>query len=267
MQVLSYICFVVTFCFLLLNPSHGLNLKSLNYSKVKNDGEWNVGAATWYGEAEGAGSDGGACGYGESVEKPPLSKMISAGGSSLFSGGRGCGACYQVKCTKYPACSGNPVSVMISDECPDCHLASVHFDLSGTALGSMASPGKANNLRNVGQLQILYKRVACSFGNSIAFTIDEGANPYYFAAEIEYENGDGDLVEVQVKQANSDTWLPMRRSWGSRWALNFGSGLKPPFSIKLTEDGNNNGRNTIVARNVIPSHWKPGQVYRSVVNF
>ncbi|XP_047149969.1 putative expansin-B2 [Vigna umbellata] len=266
MQVLSYISFVVTFCSLLLNPSHGLNLKLFNISKFQKDDQWNVAAATWYGEPEGAGSDGGACGYADSVQKPPLSKMISAGGSSLFRGGRGCGACYQVKCRESTACSGNPVSLMITDECPGCHSASVHFDLSGTVFGSMATPGKENSLRNVGQLQILYRRVACSFGNSIAFSVDKGANPYYFATAIEYENGDGDLVEVQLKQANSDTWLPMQRSWGSRWSLNFGSRMQPPFSIKLTEDGNNK-RNTIVAENVIPSGWKAGLVYRSVVNF
>jgi len=50
------------------------------------------------------------------------------------------------------------VRVMITDECPGCFLGSVHFDLSGTAFGSMATPGKAKNLRNVGTLQILYKR-------------------------------------------------------------------------------------------------------------
>ncbi|ESW06724.1 hypothetical protein PHAVU_010G071000 [Phaseolus vulgaris] len=266
MQVFSYISFVVIVYSLLLNPSHGLNLKLFNSSKIENDDEWKVAAATWYGEPDGAGSDGGACGYVESVEKPPLSKMISAGGSSLYQGGRGCGACYQVKCTENTACSGNAVSVMITDECPGCFLGSVHFDLSGTAFGSMATPDKADNLRNVGQLQILYKRVACSFGNSITFTIDNGANPFYFATEIEYENGDGDLVDIELKQANSDTWLPMQRSWGSRWALNLGSMMQPPFSIKLTEDGKNQ-RRTIVADSVIPSGWKPGQVYRSVVNF
>jgi hypothetical protein len=107
-------------------------------------------------------------------------------------------------------------------------------------------------------------RVACSFGNSIVFTIDNGANPYYFATEIEYENGNGDLVAVELSQSN--TWLPMFRSWGSRWAFNTGSPLQTPFSIKLTESGNGSN-NTIIAENVIPQNWQPGQVYRSLVNF
>lgn len=68
-----------------------------------------------------------------------------------------------MKCTERTACSGNPVSLMITDECPGCHLASVHFDLSGTAFGSMATPGKENSLRNVGQLQILYRRYNNSY--------------------------------------------------------------------------------------------------------
>ncbi|XP_020205626.2 putative expansin-B2 [Cajanus cajan] len=268
MRVLSYMSFVVACYSLLLNHCHCLNLELLNVSKIKNeDAQWQNAAATWYGPPNGGGTDGGACGYGAAVENPPLSKMISAGGPSLFRGGRGCGACYEVKCRENGACSGNPVRVMISDECPGCNLQSLHFDLSGTAFGSMATPNNADNLRNAGQITIQYTRVACSFGKSMAFAIDGGSNPYYFATEIEYENGNGDLVDIELKQANSNTWLPMFRSQGSRWALNVGKLLQAPFSIKLTEDYGNNRNKTIVADTVIPYDWKPGQVYRSLINF
>ncbi|GAU30818.1 hypothetical protein TSUD_267380 [Trifolium subterraneum] len=221
-----------------------------------------MGIATWYGPPEGAGSDGGACGYVNSVENPPLNKMISAGGASLFNGGKGCGACYEVKCNSNSACSGNPMTVMITDNCPECEPG--HFDLSGTAFGSIAQQGQAQNLRNAGKINIQYRRVACSFGNSITFAVDSGSNQFYFATEIEYENGDGDIINVEVSQSN--TWLPMQRSWGARWALNKGSQFQTPFSIKITQSGSG-GQKTIIASNVIPPNWQPGQVYRSAVNF
>ncbi|KAJ9680682.1 hypothetical protein PVL29_019871 [Vitis rotundifolia] len=251
---------------LLLNPSSCFHPKLLTVSKLQSDTDWSPAGATWYGPANGAGSDGGACGYEDAVEKAPFSAKVSAGGPSLFKSGKGCGACYQVKCTGNAACSGSPVTVTITDECAGCVSESTHFDLSGTAFGAMAKSGQADQLRNAGVLQIQYRRVECEYpGTSVAFHVDSGSNSNYFASLIEYEDGDGDLARVDLQQAlDSDMWVPMQQSWGAVWKLDYGSELRAPFSIKLTavESGN-----TLVAKNVIPAGWQPGKTYRSVVNF
>ncbi|GAA0151886.1 hypothetical protein Leryth_014883 [Lithospermum erythrorhizon] len=243
------------------------NPKVFNVSKTQSDYAWSVAEATWYGSPTGAGSDGGACGYSNAVDQAPFSSLITALSESLFNGGKGCGACYQVKCTDNAACSGNPVTVVVTDECPGCSLkwGGVHFDLSGTAFGAMANSGQEDQLRNAGDLQIQYMRVACNYpGVSVAFHVDSGSNPYYFAALIEYENGDGDLSGVDLKQAlDSDSWLPMQQSHGAVWKLDNHGQLQAPFSVKLTS-GNGN---TLVADNVIPAGWQPGTTYRSIVNF
>ena len=100
---------------------------------------------------------------------------------------------------------------------------------------------------------------------SIAFHVDSGSNSNYFASLIEYEDGDGDVSAVDLKQAtDSSTWLSMQESWGAVWKLNSGSTLQAPFSIRLTSAVSGN---TVVANNVIPAGWQPGQTYRSVINF
>jgi hypothetical protein len=100
---------------------------------------------------------------------------------------------------------------------------------------------------------------------SIAFHVDAGSNPNYFASLIEYEDGDGSLGSVDLKQAlDSASWLPMQQSWGAVWKLDAGSTLQAPFSIRLTSLDSGS---SVDANNVIPAGWQPGKTYRSVVNF
>ncbi|KAL0862243.1 hypothetical protein Bca101_041361 [Brassica carinata] len=253
--------FVLTF--VLLNSAHCFNPKRLNVSAVVGGSDWSLAGATFYGSPTGYGTDAGACGYKNAVAQAPFSSMVSAGGPSLYKSGRGCGACYQVKCTSNQACSTNPVTVVITDECKiGCDKESVHFDLSGTAFGAMAVPGQDSQLRDAGVLQILYRKVECNYiGETVVFQVDEGSNAYYFAALVKYVNGDGEIGLVELKQAlGSDTWLPMSRSWGAVWKLEVTSPLRAPLSLRLTYPDSGE---TVVASDVIPAGWQPGAKYKS----
>lgn len=56
------------------------------------------------------------------------------------------------------ACSGFPVTITITDECPDaCNNEPVHFDFSSNAFGYLAKPGQADNLRRAGRINVSYQ--------------------------------------------------------------------------------------------------------------
>ncbi|CAM0944618.1 unnamed protein product [Alopecurus aequalis] len=227
---------------------------------------WLAAGATYYGNPNGDGGEGGACGYQSAVGQPPFSSMIAAGSTPLFLGGMGCGACYDVICSSNKACSGKPVTVVITDLSPGNLYPGepAHFDMSGTSLGAMAKPGKADQLRAGGVIRIQYKRVPCKYpGVKITFRVDPGSNPFYFKILIEFSNGDGNLKAVAMKMAGSKSWTPMVHDWGALWRCNNGKRLQGPFTLRLTSGY---GR-VLVANNVIPANWKAGATYRSLVNY
>ncbi|XP_059301351.1 expansin-B3-like [Lycium ferocissimum] len=225
---------------------------------------WHSASATWYGSPNGDGSDGGACGYGSMVDVKPFKARVGAVSSGLFKNGEGCGACYKVKCLDKSICSKRAVTVIITDESPQLTKGLNHFDLSGSAFGRMAVSGRNGKLRNRGKITVIYRKTPCKYpGQNIAFHVNAGSTAYWLSLLVEFEDGDGDIGSMDIREARSNQWLKMTHLWGANWCI-IGGPLQGPFSIKLTTLSK---RRTLSARDVIPSKWTPKATYTSRLNF
>ncbi|TVU31797.1 hypothetical protein EJB05_23498 [Eragrostis curvula] len=229
------------------------------------DGVWLNAKATWYGQPTGAGpdDDGGACGI-KDVNLPPYNGMTSCGNLPLFKDGKGCGSCYEVKCNNPEECSDTPVVVFITDMNYDL-LSPYHFDLSGKAFGALARPGLEDKLRHRGIIDLEFRRVRCTYPpeQKIVFHVEKGSNPFYLALLVKFVANDGDIVQMDLMEKETQEWMPMRLSWGAIWRIDPNRPLKGPFSIRLTSESGKQ----LVANDVIPEDWRPTTVYQSDIQF
>uniref|UniRef100_A0A1S4BFE4 Expansin-B2 n=1 Tax=Nicotiana tabacum TaxID=4097 RepID=A0A1S4BFE4_TOBAC len=110
--------------------------------------------ATFYENPTSPGS-GGACGLENDVVSAPYDAMIMAENQALFKQGSDVVLCTQ---DQNPHCSGNPITVTLTDECPRvCNNDLVHFDISEIAFEKLAKSGEASQLYNAGSISIFYQ--------------------------------------------------------------------------------------------------------------
>ena len=106
--------------------------------------------------------------------------------------------------------------------------------------------------------------MTCNYGKTtIAFKISEKINPYWFATSIEFVYGAGELSDVEIAQAHSTKFVPMKRIWGAVWVANISPSFNAPFSFRLTSPTHK----AITAFNVVPHQFVAGKTYYSNVNF
>uniref|UniRef100_A0A803Q6L4 Expansin-like EG45 domain-containing protein n=1 Tax=Cannabis sativa TaxID=3483 RepID=A0A803Q6L4_CANSA len=205
MQLVRSVCFGALTLLLVFKYSLLVDAAKPQSHSHLTDTRWKPATATWYGSPEGDGSDGGACGYGSMVDVKPFRARVGAVSPVLFKNGEGCGACYKVKCLDHSICSRRAVTIIVTDECPGgyCSNGRTHFDLSGAAFGRMAVTGDGGQLRNRGEISVVYRRTQCKYpGKNVAFHVNEGSTNYWLSLLVEFEDGDGDVGSMHIKQVS-----------------------------------------------------------------
>uniref|UniRef100_A0ACD5Z5R1 Uncharacterized protein n=1 Tax=Avena sativa TaxID=4498 RepID=A0ACD5Z5R1_AVESA len=229
---------------------------------------WSKGSATFYGGADGSGTMGGACGYGN-LYSTGYGTKNAALSSAMFNGGVSCGQCFQIACDfqSNPAntCRQQGASVVVTatNLCPPnyalasnnggwCNPPRAHFD--------MAQPSWLQiGIFEAGIIQVLYQRVPCAKQGGVRFTI-AGKN-YFELVLVTNVGGSGSVQAVWVKAATTGQ-VAMSRNWGANWQCLAGLvGQALTFGVTTT------GGQTIVFPNVAPANWGFSQSFISNLQF
>ncbi|XP_057420939.1 expansin-like B1 [Lotus japonicus] len=217
--------------------------------------------ASYYPNSEVNGTDSGACGFGS------FGATINGGdvsaASSLYQDGVGCGACYQVRCANSAYCSGNGVTVVVTDQGSGDNT---DFILSQRAFGRMAqNSDAAASLLALGVVDIQYRRVSCSYPNkNMTIKIHESSsNPHYLAFVIWYQQGRRDITAVQLCETQNFVCKLLDRSHGAVWTST--SPPSGPLSLRMLFSDEDGEDTWVVPVNNIPEDWKAGETYDSGV--
>ncbi|KAG0619456.1 hypothetical protein M758_4G141700 [Ceratodon purpureus] len=221
--------------------------------------DWTSGQAhaTYYGGADAAGTQGGACGFGN-LWSTGYGTDTAALSAALFNSGLSCGACYELKCdtagSKY-CLPGNPsITVTATNYCPQgseggwCDTPKQHFDLAHPAFTKLAHEGG-------GVFPVVYRRVPCAKQGGMRFQIN--GNPWFLLVLVTNVGGAGDVQQLQVKGERTG-WYQMVRNWGQMWQFT-GDHTLPgqALSFRATlSDGS-----VVESWNCAPKNWGFQQVF------
>lgn len=130
---------------------------------------------------------------------------------------------------------------------------------------------QGNGSLDAGVIPTRYQRVSCPKPGNVYIWLRDGGGPYYFALTAVNTNGVGSLTNIEVKSADSDTWVSLERDpnyTSSRPQERYGAWVLPsglsaftlPIGIRLTApDGqqivNQQAINSFTAPSTAPSGY------------
>lgn len=216
--------------------------------------------ATYYGSPDCYGTPRGACGFGEYGRT--VNDGNVAGVSKLWKNGTGCGACYQVRCKIPQYCDENGATVVVTDYGEGDRTDFIMSPRGYAKLGR--NEDASAELFKYGVVDIEYKRVPCMYSgyNIVAQVHERSKNPDYFAVVVLYVDGMYDVNAVEMWQEDCQEWRPMRRAYGV--VFDYANPPSGEINLRFQVSGNE-GVYWVQSKNAIPSDWKAGAAYDTMV--
>ena len=115
-----------------------------------------------------------------------------------------------------------------------------------------------------GVIKTQWRQVACNYGanKNIIIQNHAGINPYYFGITIMDVDYYGSISNVQIKDANSNTFIPGNRQDYNVWLWQSNTGLKTPISVNITDSHGN-----ILSGTNIITNFNPGATFDFGTNY